>query len=385
MRRVWMLAWIALAVACAAPSERLARPRVHPEPAMVRAAAPPPPSLTPLPPGLRAWLDARTDDQLTPAMRRVLPQAGVVVAPGRPLAGGDALALADRALHQGDARDAAVQLAALIDHPRREVRIYARWRLARALLQLGRGDEAEPLLREVAASHRPEAWAALTTLAERVAARDGADVAAAQLAGLALAADGTAAQLEAVVLDVGPVAGRVALLVDRARRGADDEPACASALAALVLDSRTGGIDRIARCRDDLERGASPAPVAAAFRDRLVADRQAMRLEAAALRWRDLDARAHATPADWIWLATMLMAGAEARPWGDLAGLANWGAVVALGNAAVLGADGAKVTAGDVALGRDVARRAWSGYDARAEAIVRALSAQAGRTARVAK
>ncbi|MBL8619782.1 MAG: hypothetical protein JNK64_00730 [Myxococcales bacterium] len=385
MRRLWMLALVALPAACAAPSERLARPSPRPEPAVGRAAAPARPALTPLPPGLRAWLEARTDDELTPAMRRLLPQAAIVVAPGRPLAGGDALALADRALNQGDARDAAVQLAALIDHPRREVAIYARWRLARALLQLGRGDEAEPLLREVAASHRPEAWAALTALAERVAARDGADVAVAQLRGLALAADGTAAQLEAAVLDVGPVAGRVALLLDRTRRAVEDEPACASALAALVLDVRTAAIEPVARCRRALERGALADAVAAAFAERLTSERQALRLVAALARWRALDAAPETTPADWSALAGMLLAASAARRYTDLGEQASWAAVLALGNAAVRGAEGAPVSAATVTHARMVADGVMARHDARAQAVVAALAAQAGRTARVAK
>lgn len=382
MRCLWMIAVVA---ACGSTSERLARPRAQPEPARPGPAAPAPPTLAGLPPGLRVWLDARTDAELTPAMRRVLPQAPAAVMPGRPLAGGDALALADRALNQGDARDAAVQLAALIDHPRREVAIYARWRLARALTQLGRGDEAEPLLREVAASHRPEAWAALTALAERVAARDGADVAATQLAGLALAADGTAGQLEAVVLDVGPVAGRVALLLDRTRRGAEDEPACASALAALVLDVRTAAIEPVARCRRALERGGLADAVAAAFAERLTSERQALRLVAALARWRELDGAARTTPADWAALAGLLMAATAAGRYSDLGELCSWAAVIALGNAAVRGAEGAPVTAAVVAQARLVADGVMARHEARAVAIADALAAQVGRRARVAK
>lgn len=343
------------------------------------------PRLVTLPPSLAAILDEVQPDELTPAMRRLLPPAPVVTNPGRPPAGGEALALADRALHQGDARDAITQLLPLTASANHDVATYARWRLAKAYLQLREIDRAEPLLREVAASHRPEAWAALVLLAETLAARDGAAKAVARLEPLLAGAQASRDELERAVLLIGPASGRAALLVERAARATDDRP-CVCELAAAVLDRgrarEARGADCLARLRPGWQRHPIPEEVVLAFAASLRAERPLRRLSDAALRWRELDQRASERTSVEAWVALSLeLTGVTGDPTSAAWVPAQTSAVDALANAALRAVAGAPVSLADLDRALEVRDSVRQVDRDRARAIVHVLFEQAQRQA----
>ena len=380
----WHLALaIGVVTACAAAPEPLHRPRPQPEPPMAQVEARRVPRLVTLPPSLAAILDEVQPDELTPAMRRLLPPAPVVTNPGRPPAGGDALALADRALHQGDARDAITQLLPLTASANHDVATYARWRLAKAYLQLREVDRAEALLREVAASHRPEAWAALVLLAETLAARDGAAKTVARLEPLLAGAQATRDQLERAVLLIGPARSRAALLLERAARTTDDRP-CACELAAVVLDRAHERDISVARCltrlRSRWQRDQLPEEVVLAFAASLRAERPLRRLADAALRWRKLDQRASEPTSVEAWVALSLeLTGVT----GDLTSAAwvpaQTSAVDALANAALRAVAGAAVSRADLDRALEIRDSVRQVDRERANAIVHVLFERATR------
>lgn len=300
----------------------------HPPPRAAAELFPPPPSLA------REDVLAPVDDS-DAALGALLPREPVVVNPGRPLAGGEALRLADLAMTRGDALDAASQYQRLLGDRRSEVATYVRWRLALAYLQLGREDEAEAALREVAGASSPVEWAALCALADLLEARAGAPEA---MRALGARAGRRADELEVRMLRRGRGPGRVALLVARAARATQPDDGCALALAALALDHRVVGDATVRRCYDDLRQGrlAARAPAVAAASGQLHLGRTQLALvDDADHAWRTLDVREveRLDGTRWVGIASsyaFAFAIDEASPAGEVAA---WCAVAALENA----------------------------------------------------
>lgn len=374
----WHLAVVIVLGACATTApETLHRPGQRPEPLEAARATPHLPALVTLPPSLALILDEVQPGELSPAMRRLLPPRPFVVGPGRPPAGGDALALAHRALHQGDARDAITQLlpiAASADH---DVATYARWRLAQAYLEVGEVVQGEALLREVAASHRPEAWAALVLLAESIAARDGAVAAVRRLEPLVARAQGTYDELERAVLTIGPAMPRASLLLERAARIAsfDDPQTCACALAAVVLQRARAVTPITWRCVDLLERDKLSAEVTAAFTTTLRASYPVRAIADAALRWREFDdGTASSTVGSWIAMSATLR-DVTSDPTSPLWLPARRGAIDALANAALRAVAGQRVSRDELQRAYELREHIASADRARVYAIVDVLAA----------
>jgi tetratricopeptide (TPR) repeat protein len=185
---------------------------------------------------------------VTPA----LPTAPSLAPLIRPRSGGDALRLADRALEQGDALDAAAQYRAVlatapaIDAP------YAQVQLARALLQLDQRAAAVELLEPVAASGAPEAWPALKLLADLRMPQRGP---LGTLADLSHLAGANLPRLEALVVQRAPREEAAAMLLGIALQTRSLARACSYTLAAV---DRVG-VDRLpfevrhGRCRHEID------------------------------------------------------------------------------------------------------------------------------------
>jgi hypothetical protein len=286
-RTAVLLALAAAAAGCHAPAETLVQP----------APRPPRPGDAPIPllgpPASLLGDPLETATELPAGLAVLLPRPPVLVVPGAPRAGGDALQLADLAMRRGDPRDAAVQYRALLADRRPEVATYVRWRLANAALAIGEEAEGERLLRELAGASTPTAWAALLRLAERIADRDGVEAA---LAALRVRAEDRADDLERWLIARGHGPGRVALLVARAERTVAKDERCACALAALTLDAEAIRAPSVRACHRELASGRltrDDAPLAQALAAALVPDLQRKQLAEVEAEWAKLVGRAN--------------------------------------------------------------------------------------------
>jgi hypothetical protein len=202
------------------------------------------------------WLlDPRQPPGQTPQLvPEALPPAPFVRPPVRPHVRGDALHLADLALHRGDALDAAAQYRALLERRDPAIAGYVNVQLAQAYLALGDVDRATRSL--AAAVHADDtAWYALAQLASLRVRGEHATTVLKQLAPLL---PSRVDDLENLLVQLAAPGDVGDVLAAKVRRNPRDPYACGYALAAIAR----GADQRLyvdAACAPELERAEAMA------------------------------------------------------------------------------------------------------------------------------
>jgi hypothetical protein len=229
------------------------------------------------------------------------PPAPHVPVATRPLVGGDALALADVALHRGDAFDALAQYRALVGNIDPAAASYLKLQIARSYVALSDPERAVPLLEMLAADTGDIGRVALFELSDVLASQHGVVEALRDIKPLA------GPRYEDIVDHVINTCSddeAVELLMDKAER----LNTCEYAVAAVAIRPLISAKDVLAACRWDVEVVQTAPAVRERYR-RLVDFR--VRLNPFVERWEQLADAYRAgnhDPAPWIALSDDVIA-----------------------------------------------------------------------------